>query len=101
MTVEPRKGLKSNILRAYLGIEDEFFETGGQGGTNPKACMQAFRKMIFGLCFFHASIQERSKFGPLGWNIPYQFSEQDRAICVDQLKIFLESNDTIPYAALS
>jgi dynein heavy chain len=40
-------------------------------------------------------------FGPLGWNIQYQFSEQDRAICKDQLKIFLEEQDPIvPYQAL-
>jgi dynein heavy chain len=100
MTVEPPKGLKSNLLRAYLAMEDDWFKEAGQSGTNPKECMAAFRKMLFGLCFFHASIQERSNYGPLGWNIPYQFSEQDRAISMDQLKIFLESNDLIPYPAL-
>jgi dynein heavy chain len=88
------------MLRAYLGFDDEWFNEAGQGGNNPKECTHAFRKMLMGLCFFHASIQERSQYGPLGWNIPYQFSEQDREICMNQLKIFLESNEVIPYSAL-
>lgn len=97
MTVEPPKGLKSNLLRAYLSFEEEWFESAG----NTDASRKAFRKMLFGLCFFHALIQERCNYGPLGWNIPYQFSEPDRQICVSQLKMFLEENAAIPYAALS
>mmetsp|Transcript_49836 Transcript_49836/g.161224 ORF Transcript_49836/g.161224 Transcript_49836/m.161224 type:complete len:2909 (-) Transcript_49836:280-9006(-) len=98
MTVEPPKGLKSNLLRAYTGIDEEWFN---EAGAVSKDCQKSFRKMLFGLFFFHALIQERCNFGPLGWNIQYQFSEQDRQICADQLKIFLQESDPIiPYKAL-
>ena len=36
---------------------------------------QDWKKMIFGLCFFHAIILERKKFGPLGWNIKVRVKE--------------------------
>merc|ERR1719359_221333 len=44
MTVEAPKGLKFNLLQAYLGLEREWFdEAGSAHATNPKQCKQSFR----------------------------------------------------------
>ena len=42
-------------------------------------------------------LQERLKFGPLGWNVQYQFSLPDFVISVRQLQMFLnEFQDDVP-----
>lgn len=40
---------------------------------------------VFRLAFLHASLLERKKYGPLGWNVGYEFSEADFEISRQQL----------------
>jgi dynein heavy chain len=93
MTIEPPKGLKQAMLRSYLSIDEEWFES----CTKPFE----FKKMLCGLFFFHGLILERRGFGPVGWNNQYGFSEPDRDISRLQLKIFLDEFEGVPYEALN
>lgn len=69
ITNEPPKGLRANLTRSFLAISEELFE----GNSKPRA----FKKLLFALAFFHAVILERRKFGPIGWNIPYEWMDSD------------------------
>uniref|UniRef100_A0A8V1A4F4 Dynein axonemal heavy chain 1 n=1 Tax=Gallus gallus TaxID=9031 RepID=A0A8V1A4F4_CHICK len=92
MTIEPPRGVKANLLKSYISFSDDFLN------SCPK--VTEFKSLLLSLCFFHGNMLERRKFGPLGFNIPYEFTDGDLRICISQLKMFLSEYADIPYKVL-
>uniref|UniRef100_A0A3Q2VPV0 Dynein axonemal heavy chain 11 n=1 Tax=Haplochromis burtoni TaxID=8153 RepID=A0A3Q2VPV0_HAPBU len=61
---------------------------------------QEFKTILFSLCYFHACVAERRKFGPQGWNRKYPFSTGDLTISVNVLYNYLEANAQVPWEDL-
>ena len=89
ITDEPPSGLKANMLVAIDHIPDSSLE----------ACTKEteFKKILFSLCFFHAIVVERRKFGSGGWCKPYPFSMGDLLICKNVLLNYLENSIEVPW----
>lgn len=96
ITNEPPSGLKDNLLKSYLNepVKNPDFYMGCPGKED------MFSRLLFGVAFFHAIVQERRTFGPLGWNIPYGFNDSDFDISVQQLQMFINESED-PFEALS
>ena len=69
VTNEPPRGLRANLLRTYLDITPEEYESCTKSDN--------FKKLLFATAFFNALILERRKFGAVGWNIPYDWMNSD------------------------
>jgi dynein heavy chain len=92
ITKEPPKGLRANLKSTYLKLDNDKLKR-----TNKPA---EYQKLLFGLSFYHALVIERKKFGPLGWNIPYEFNDTDMDITAAQLELYVNTYVDIPYKVL-
>lgn len=68
MVTEPPNGLKLNMRATFFKIAHETL----MGCPHP-----TYRSLVYVLSFFHAVVQERRKYGKIGWNVSYDFNESD------------------------
>ena len=91
LTNDPPSGLKANLIGAISSFNKEDYEE-----LEPRT-----RGIMFGLCYFHAIVVERKKFGGIGYNMMYPFVLGDLRDSSKCLNNYMENAPTkIPWADL-
>ena len=89
ITNEPPTGMQANLHKALDNFDQETLEMCSKEAE--------FKSILFSLCYFHAVVAERRKFGPQGWNKIYPFNTGDLVISMNVLYNYLEANNRIPW----
>ncbi|XP_008293045.1 dynein heavy chain 11, axonemal [Stegastes partitus] len=92
ITNEPPTGMNASLHAALNNFSQDTLDMCSRE--------QEFNSMFFSLCFFHACVTERRKFGPQGWNHNYPFSTGDLTISTNVLYNYLEANTKVPWEDL-
>ncbi|XP_053373809.1 cytoplasmic dynein 1 heavy chain 1-like isoform X4 [Mercenaria mercenaria] len=80
-TFEPPPGVSANLLRTFSTIP----ATRMCREPNERA------RLYFLLAWFHAIVQERMRYMPLGWAKKYEFTESDLKVACDMLDTWIDS----------
>lgn len=98
LSFEPPQGLRANLARAWSQFDDAVLDECSR--------QTEYRGILFALCFFHAALQERKKFGlgnlpgsrsGLGWNMNYPFSYGDLKCASQVAAAYLESTTKVTF----
>ncbi|ELW68256.1 Dynein heavy chain 17, axonemal [Tupaia chinensis] len=89
ITNEPPTGMYANLHKALDLFTQDTLEM----------CTKEmeFKCILFALCYFHAVVAERRKFGAQGWNRSYPFNNGDLTISISVLYNYLEANAKVPW----
>jgi len=85
VTLEPPAGLKAGLFRTYnTMINQELID---------KIDHEKWQSLVFSQAFLHSVVQERRKFGPIGWCVPYEYNNSDLDACL----LFLEKHVSVSF----
>jgi len=85
ITNEAPVGMRAGLRNSYNWVSQDMLDA---------VSLFEWRQMLFVMCYMHSIVQERRKFGPIGWNVPYEFNQSDLSACVQFLQNHLTEMDT-------
>lgn len=86
VTNEPPQGMMAGLRKTFSTVTQEQLD-------HIDRPLGEWRPLMYVICFLHSVVQERRKFGPLGWNIPYEFNDADRDASISFLRKYLYDLD--------
>lgn len=78
---EPPPGIRANLLRTFSTVPASRM----MKAPNERA------RLYFLLAWFHAIVQERLRYCPLGWSKYYEFNESDLRVACDTLDTWIDA----------
>jgi dynein heavy chain len=96
VVTEPPDGLKLNMRSTLSKIDQQLLDD---------VPNEAFRPCVFVLTFLHAVVQERRKYGKIGWNVNYDFNESDFIVSRKLIALYLtkaweDKDEVLPWGSL-
>jgi dynein heavy chain len=79
ITNEAPVGMRAGMKRSYAWVTQDMLD------TVPRV---EWRTLLWVLCHLHSVVQERRKFGAIGWTVPYEFNQSDLNACA----LFLQNH---------
>ncbi|XP_044742046.1 dynein axonemal heavy chain 7-like [Chrysoperla carnea] len=97
VTIDTQDGFKETLIAGYnsdlIGNTDYYNQCPGYD--------KMFRRAIYSLCYFHAMVKERQRYGQLAWTYPVKFNNFDLNISLRQLSVYIRMEHRIPFLLMN
>jgi len=97
VVTEPPDGLKLNMRSTLARLDETVLE---------ECTHYAYRPLVYVLTFLHAVVQERRKYGKIGFNVAYDFAGSDYAVSRKLISLYLNKaeengDEMVPWGSIA